>query len=214
VEVLLYINDPLNSKDASRRHFVMDRSILMTVLGVHHMSITFAGIVGFLFRTSVLQFTSTHPRKWPRHQRMKGAMHFLVDCMFDLMGIDKKLIMLTKKCRDINIPFPTTHLASIALKVLSVDKELSPLVHRKLALVSSPPISLPSKPSETSDRVVLNVVYTATTNRMLRVSVNGFFESLRLVVQVMEDLDIDVALIEGKEDMAAVQGLGEVAAGV
>jgi EKC/KEOPS complex subunit PCC1/LAGE3 len=49
---------------------------------------------------------------------------------------------------------------------------------------------------------------------MLRVSVNGFFESLKLVVQVMEDLDVDVAMEEGHEELGGVQGLGEVAVGV
>ncbi|GKT82993.1 transcription factor Pcc1 [Colletotrichum tofieldiae] len=32
----------------------------------------------------------------------------------------------------------------------------------------------------------------ATTNRMLRVAVNGLMESLNLVVEVMEELDVDV----------------------
>jgi EKC/KEOPS complex subunit PCC1/LAGE3 len=63
-------------------------------------------------------------------------------------------------------------------------------------------------------KTVLRVTYRASTNRMLRVSVNGFFESLRLVVQVMEDLDVDVCMDEGKEELTKVQGLGEAAAGV
>lgn len=32
----------------------------------------------------------------------------------------------------------------------------------------------------------------ATTNRMLRVAVNGFMESARVIVEVMEELDVDV----------------------
>lgn len=63
---------------------------------------------------------------------------------------------------------------------------------------------------------ILVVSYSATTNRMLRVSVNGFWESLRLVVECMEELDEDV--IEGEEDvemdLSGVQGLGEGAKGV
>lgn len=39
---------------------------------------------------------------------------------------------------------------------------------------------------------VLRTVYTATTNRMLRVAVNGFMESLGVVLGVMEELDVDV----------------------
>ena len=35
------------------------------------------------------------------------------------------------------------------------------------------------------------MVYKATTNRMLRVAVNGCMESLRLVLEVMEGLDVD-----------------------
>jgi len=39
---------------------------------------------------------------------------------------------------------------------------------------------------------VLVTEYKATTNRMLRVAVNGFMESLSLVLGVMEELDMDV----------------------
>lgn len=39
---------------------------------------------------------------------------------------------------------------------------------------------------------VLRTEYKATTNRMLRVAVNGFMESLRVVLGVMEELDVDV----------------------
>ena len=35
------------------------------------------------------------------------------------------------------------------------------------------------------------MAYKATTNRMLRVAVNGCMESLRLVLEVMEGLDVD-----------------------
>lgn len=65
-----------------------------------------------------------------------------------------------------------------------------------------------------SNKSILRVIYRATTNRMLRVSVNGFFESLRLVVQVMEDLDVDVCMNDGREELTKVQGLNEVAAGI
>lgn len=49
--------------------------------------------------------------------------------------------------------------------------------------------------------------YTATTNRMLRVAVNGFFESLGVVLGVMEELDVDTVMKEGKESVEGAQGL-------
>lgn len=39
---------------------------------------------------------------------------------------------------------------------------------------------------------VLRTEYRATTDRMLRVAVNGFMESLGVVLQVMQELDEDV----------------------
>ena len=39
---------------------------------------------------------------------------------------------------------------------------------------------------------VLRTEYKATTNRMLRVAVNGFMESLGVVLGVMEELDVDI----------------------
>lgn len=41
-------------------------------------------------------------------------------------------------------------------------------------------------------KTVLRTEYKATTNRMLRVAVNGFMESLGVVLGVMEELDVDV----------------------
>lgn len=47
--------------------------------------------------------------------------------------------------------------------------------------------------TEASERLtVLHTEYKATTNRMLRVAVNGFMESLGVVLGIMEELDIDV----------------------
>lgn len=76
------------------------------------------------------------------------------------------------------MPLHTERLATIALKAIQVDKELSPLVRRILSVPDNGHL--------------LRVEYKATTNRMLRVAVNGFMESLRLVVAVMEQLDVDV----------------------
>ena len=54
---------------------------------------------------------------------------------------------------------------------------------------------------------VLRVDYKAITNRMLRVAVNGFFESLGVVIQVMEELDVDVLHEKGLEGLEGVQGV-------
>lgn len=78
--------------------------------------------------------------------------------------------------RHLQFPFPSNRLATTALDAIQVDPELSPLVHRDLSV---------------SDASLL-VHYQATTNRMLRVAVNSFMDSLKLVVQVMEKLDVDV----------------------
>lgn len=78
------------------------------------------------------------------------------------------------------MPLPTERLATTALQALQVDKELSLLVRRDLTVVPDDQTQL------------LRVDYRATTNRMLRVAVNSFMESLKLVVEVMEQLDVDV----------------------
>lgn len=56
-------------------------------------------------------------------------------------------------------------------------------------------------------KTVLNVHYKATTPRMLRVAVNGFFESLGVIVQVMEELDVDVLHEKGIQGLEGVQGV-------
>jgi EKC/KEOPS complex subunit PCC1/LAGE3 len=45
---------------------------------------------------------------------------------------------------------------------------------------------------QSTEECVLRTEYRATTNRMLRVSVNGFMESLSVVLGIMEELDVDV----------------------
>ncbi|KAI0395738.1 transcription factor Pcc1-domain-containing protein [Xylariaceae sp. FL0594] len=84
----------------------------------------------------------------------------------------------------IDVPFPTSRLASTALQALQVDKELSSLVSRSFSL--TPSTSAPEGHTEMS---ILRAHYKATTNRMLRVAVNSFMESLSLVIEVMEELD-------------------------
>lgn len=103
-------------------------------------------------------------------------------------------------CRIIDVPFPTARLAAIALKALSVDKELSPSVRRSFSVRSAET----SEGASTSDagndgpneNSILRTVYEATTNRMLRVSVNAFLDHVGLVVDVMEGLDVDVLAAE------------------
>jgi len=63
---------------------------------------------------------------------------------------------------------------------------------------------------------VLVTHYSATTNRMLRVAVNGFFESVGVVIACMRELDVDVVSDEWIGDgddevdqLNRVQGLEE-----
>jgi len=121
----------------------------------------------------------------------------------------------------IDMPFPTYRLASATLRTLSVDEELSPLVRRHFSLLSPPNASTTNSsasdqsqtrpastaPSNDSTGTVLRTQYSARTNRMLRVAVNGFFESIRVVLQVMEELDVDVVHEKGIEGLERVQGV-------
>ncbi|KAK3903075.1 transcription factor Pcc1-domain-containing protein [Staphylotrichum tortipilum] len=86
----------------------------------------------------------------------------------------------------LDVPFPDARLASVALQALRVDKELSSLVARDLSVVVGAEGSTPAHPT------VLRVEYKAATNRMLRVAVNSFLESLALVLEVQAELDVDV----------------------
>ncbi|KAK2032645.1 transcription factor Pcc1 [Colletotrichum zoysiae] len=97
----------------------------------------------------------------------------------------------TTSRRTIDVPFPTPRLASVAHRALAVDQELSPLVRRTF-FVDSSSSSSSSSAAVGEAASVLRVHYKATTNRMLRVAVNGLMESLNLVVEVMEELDADV----------------------
>lgn len=103
----------------------------------------------------------------------------------------------------IDVPFPTARLSSVALRALSVDKELSPLVRRDFSTVV-PPVdnSHTGAPGakELEDECILRVHYQATTNRMLRVSVNSFMDSLALILEVMEKLDVDVLEAEAEAE--------------
>lgn len=61
--------------------------------------------------------------------------------------------------------------------------------------------------SSSGEKCVLKTDYRATTNRMLRVAVNGFLESLGTVLQVMEELDGDVVHAKGLEGLEGAQGV-------
>ncbi|MCJ1299289.1 hypothetical protein MMC08_002081 [Hypocenomyce scalaris] len=113
----------------------------------------------------------------------------------------------------LSIPLLTHRLASTALRALQVDAELSPLVRRQFSLVCGSSNARSPQPEHINgatdgkdnghngqdrsgdgngERTVLRTEYKATTNRMLRVAVNGFMESLGVVLGVMEVLDVDV----------------------
>ncbi|KAL5334329.1 transcription factor Pcc1-domain-containing protein [Aspergillus crustosus] len=90
----------------------------------------------------------------------------------------------------VSLPLPTNRLASSALRALEVDTELSLFVQRTFALKA--PDSDDKNTESDEGKTVLETTYKATTNRMLRVAVNGFMESLGVVLGVMEELDVDV----------------------
>ncbi|KAF1849408.1 Pcc1-domain-containing protein [Cucurbitaria berberidis CBS 394.84] len=109
----------------------------------------------------------------------------------------------------LHVPFPSDHLATTAERALSVDAELSPLVRRSFALTT--PSTTSTQPTA-SEKSVLQVNYAATTNRMLRVAVNGFIESIGVVIGVMKDLDVDVVYEPSAEGLEGVQGLDGIKA--
>ncbi|KAL9612951.1 MAG: hypothetical protein Q9167_002480 [Letrouitia subvulpina] len=93
----------------------------------------------------------------------------------------------------LSIPLPDHRLASYTLRTLQVDAELSPLVRRSFSV--QPPIGSCTPTGsviEDERKTVLRVDYKATTDRMLRVAVNGFMESLNLILHIMEELDEDI----------------------
>ncbi|CAD6503851.1 BgTH12-05596 [Blumeria graminis f. sp. triticale] len=106
------------------------------------------------------------------------------------------------KALTIDLPFPNARLATIALRALHVDEELSPLVHRSLSIIS-PSFQSPMMNSSISEDTVLRAEYRATTNRLLRVAINGFMESLGVVIGVMEELDVEVFESNSKKNITA-----------
>ena len=136
--------------------------------------------------------------------------NFLAHCKYTQLPSYSLLI----NRRIISIPLPTHRLASSALRALQVDQELSPLVRRTFSLTTPEWSHADNNQSEIKgsvntksknesdiesratiseqDKNVLRVQYLATTNRMLRVAVNGFMESLGVVLGVMGELDVDI----------------------
>jgi len=81
-----------------------------------------------------------------------------------------------------------------------VDKELSSLVQRNFSTVAGAGPGSGSDSTTTSGESILRVEYKAATNRMLRVAVNSFMDSLALVIEVMGELDVDV--LEARHGMS------------
>lgn len=116
------------------------------------------------------------------------------------------------------------------MQALQVDEELSPLVSRSFSLESKQNHQTNGNGVQTTDSDAnsdqdgepMNVLvtnYRATTNRMLRVSFNGFLESLGVILHCMRELDEDVVnddwVGEGDSELYAlkrVQGLEEMGA--
>ena len=77
---------------------------------------------------------------------------------------------------------------------------------RRTFTLVEPPSSTFAEPQEKKQKqdpdeskTVLKTTYCATTNRMLRVAVNGFMESLGVILGVMAELDVDVLKAEMEE---------------
>lgn len=116
----------------------------------------------------------------------------------------------------ISVPLPSHRLASAAVRSLEVDVELSQFVKRSIR-VSESSISTSTlapngigvngesgkEDTDSDPPAILLTEYRATTNRMLRVAVNGFMESLGVVLGVMEELDVDVLVRELGEQVVA-----------
>ena len=146
------------------------------------------------------------------------TFHALCKSCFSLLC--RRIQLTACAIRVICTPFPTHRLASFAMQALRVDAELSPLVRRSFSVVGSKegsdqasgfaPDGSVKDPSNITgietrdaneDKTVLKTRYEAATNRMLRVAVNGFMESLALVIDVMENLDVDVLGQEVESDV-------------
>jgi len=73
-------------------------------------------------------------------------------------------------------------------EVVNQSYGLRPIAMRTLERTFSAVAAVPGS----DDATVLRAEYRATTNRMLRVAVNSFMDSLYMVIEVMGELDADV----------------------
>ncbi|KAK9385895.1 CTAG/Pcc1 family [Lipomyces mesembrius] len=87
----------------------------------------------------------------------------------------------------LTIPFSTSRQAQIAYNAISPDPQLKPDQFTQVLSVSDA--------SGTSDELsagrILVAEFDAASERVLRVGVNGFLESLGVVVGCLRDLDYD-----------------------
>ncbi|KAK3672411.1 hypothetical protein LTR78_007718 [Recurvomyces mirabilis] len=144
---------------------------------------------------------------FPTHRLAKTAigtlavdeeLSSLVNRSFSLVSADP--IDLAKTQRDVSeISLNGNTVLSEPAQTLNVV----PPAHK----ASSESHALDTTSNDDESKIVLRVDYKATTNRMLRVAVNGFFESLGVVTQVMEELDVDVLQSQTLEDLGGVQGV-------
>ena len=93
-----------------------------------------------------------------------------------------------------------------------MDDELSTQVCRTITLSeSSYEGATQCESAQNADKEMngssMRVSYVAATNRLLRVAVNGFFESLGVVLHVIQDLDVDTLSVSGSESLHTAQGI-------
>lgn len=160
--------------------------------------------------SAVQKFLAGHSLTWIISARAVISLvrHVGINWRFSLFIVSKFSVAICiashNRIRAIDVPLPNYRLASTALRALQVDVELSPLVRRSFSLVSSgsesqvlngdrsDPHTELGETQDEDQKTILRTKYRATTNRMLRVAVNGFMESVGVVLGVMAELDADV----------------------
>ncbi|CAN6629287.1 EKC/KEOPS complex subunit Pcc1p [Trichomonascus vanleenenianus] len=79
----------------------------------------------------------------------------------------------------VDVPFISERQAYVAIKSLSPDPELRPDQFRKTLTLA---------------KNVLHVEFEAASDRSLRVGVNGFFDSLNVVIECIEELNPETGI--------------------
>ncbi|RMY60938.1 hypothetical protein D0865_01255 [Hortaea werneckii] len=150
----------------------------------------------------------TGPKGYRNHIPSQSALRTL--------QIDEELSPLVKRSFSLVAATPNSstavqrdpHRASLVTNAAPSEAIQDPAATKDHTGEKSSYIGGGSKGQEPDDTArVLKVDYKASTNRMLRVAVNGFFESLGVVIQVMEELDVDVLQAKGLEGLEGVQGV-------